>query len=76
MTLGRDIITQLGLNLKVFEHIIEAYDGPFIGSTVTVVNLGAYTFEDLNTGKVKPEDSFRDAYVEEVYESEHVSTVT
>ena len=35
-------------------------------------DLGTYIFKDLNTGKITPEESFTNAYVKEVYESEHV----
>ena len=41
-----------------------------------MVNLGTYIFKDLNTGKITPEELFTNAYVEKVYESEHVSTAT
>ena len=41
-----------------------------------MVDLVAYLFKDLNTGKIKPEESFTDAYVEEVYESEHIRNAT
>ena len=33
-------------------------------------------FKYLNTGKIKPEELFNNAYVEEVYKSEHVCTAT
>ena len=46
------------------EHVIEADYGPFIGSTVTMVDLVAYVFKYLNTGKIIPEQFFTDAYVE------------
>ena len=39
-------------------------------------DLGTYIFEKLNTEKIKPEEYFTYAYVEEVYESEHVRTST
>ena len=39
-----------------------------------MVNLGEYIFKDLNTGKITPEQLFTNAYVEEVYESQHVCT--
>ena len=39
-----------------------------------MVDLGAYIFKDLNTGKIKPEESFTNADVKEVYYSEHVRT--
>ena len=39
MILGRDLLTELELNLKFSEHFIEANDGPFKGSTIIMVNL-------------------------------------
>ena len=42
MILGRDILTESGLNFKLSDHIIEADDGPFKGSTTTMVNFGTY----------------------------------
>ena len=41
-----------------------------------MVDLGAYSFKDLNTVKITPEELFTIAYVEEVYSSEHVRTAT
>ena len=41
-----------------------------------MVNMGVYIFKDLNTEKITPEDFFTDAYVKELYESEHVHTYT
>ena len=41
-----------------------------------MVDLGSYVFKDLNTGKIKTEEQFTNAYIEEVYESEHVRTST
>ena len=38
--------------------------------------MGTYIFKDLNKGKNKTEYLYTDAYVEEVYESEHVCTAT
>ena len=40
--LGRDLLIKLALNLKLSEHIIEAYDGPSKGSTAPMVNIGTY----------------------------------
>ena len=37
-----------------------------------MVDLGAYIFKDLNIREIKPEESFIDTFVEEVYEPEHV----
>ena len=50
MILGPDILTELGLNLKFSEHVIEADDGNFKGSTTPMVDLGTYIFKYLNTG--------------------------
>ena len=33
-----------------------------------MIDLGKYIFKDLNTGKITPEESFPNAYIEEVYE--------
>ena len=38
------------------------------------LHLPTYKFKDLNTGSITPKESFNKAYVEEVYESEHVRT--
>ena len=67
MILCRELLTALGLNLKLSDHIIEADYGPFKGSTEPMVDLGTYKFKTLNTGKITPEESFMDAYAEEMY---------
>ena len=69
MILGQDILAELLLNLKFFEHFIEANDGPFKGSTPPMVDLSTYIFKYLNTGKITPEESFANAYVGEVSDS-------
>ena len=76
MVLGRDILKELVLNLKLSEHVIKADDGPLNGSTTSMVDLGTYIFTGLNTGKISPEGSFTNAYFVEVYESEHVCNST
>ena len=55
MILERYVLTELGLDLKLSEFIIEADDRPFKGSTTPMVDLGMSIFKDLNTGKTKPE---------------------
>ena len=55
MILVRDIPTNLGLNIKLSDRIIEAYYGPFKGSTSPMVDLGTYEFKYSNTGKFTPE---------------------
>ena len=66
MILGRDILTELGLNLKFSEHVIEGYDVPFNGSTTPMVDMGMHIFKDLNTRGITPEELFTNTYVEEV----------
>ena len=41
-----------------------------------MVGLGTYIFKDLNTGKITPEESLTNAYIEELYDSDHVLTNT
>ena len=41
-----------------------------------MVDLGTYIFKDLNTGKITHEESFKNAYVEEINESEQVRNFT
>ena len=55
MILGRDLLTELGLNLKFSECVIEGYYRPFKGSITPMVGLGTYTFRSLNIGKITPE---------------------
>ena len=52
MILGRNLFTELGLNIKFSKHVIEANDGPLIGSTAPMVDLGPYIFKYLNAGKL------------------------
>ena len=74
MILEQDLLTELVLNIKFSEHVIEADYGTFNGSTKPMVDLGTYIFKDLNKGKIAPEEQFTNTHVEEVYESEHVHT--
>ena len=41
-----------------------------------MVDLNTFEFKDSNTGKITPEESFINAYVEEIYRSEQVRTST
>ena len=41
-----------------------------------MVDLGMYIFKYLSSGEIKPEKYFTNAYIKEVYESEHVHTAT
>ena len=52
------------MNLKFSEHVIGVDDGPFSGYIAPMVDLGMYIFKYLNTGKITPQKSFNNAYVE------------
>ena len=69
MILGRYLIKSLGLNLKKHEHIIKVGDGPLKGSTAPMIYFGTYRFKYLHTGKITPEESFMNSYIQEVFES-------
>ena len=42
MSLGKYLLTALGLNIKLSEHVIKSDDGNLKVSTLTMVDLGAY----------------------------------
>ena len=42
--------------MKISDHIIEADDGPFKGSTTPMADLGTYVLKHLNTGKLHPKN--------------------
>ena len=70
MILGRDLLTALGLDIKFSENIILGGDGTFIGCSAPIVDVSTYDFKTLTDNKVKPEESFINAYVNECLESE------
>ena len=47
LILRRGLLTELGLNFKFSEHIIEADDGPFKVYKTLMVDLGKYMFKIL-----------------------------
>ena len=52
MISGTYLLTALRLNIKLYDHIIEADDGPYKSSTAPKVDLGTYEFKDINTAKL------------------------
>ena len=42
MILGRYLLTELGLNLKLSEHVMEENDGPLKGPMAPMLDLGTY----------------------------------
>ena len=69
MILSIDLLQPLVSNLKLPKIIIEGGDRSFKRCTVLMVNLGTYYFKILNHYYVTSEESFTDAYVEEVFGS-------
>ena len=47
MILGQYILIELGFNLKLSEHVIEADDGTFKGSKTPIVDLGMYIYLNI-----------------------------
>ena len=76
MILGQYLSSELKLNSKLSDHVIEEDDGIFKVSTTPIVDLGTYELKILNTEEIIPEESFTNGYIEEVYELEHVRTAT
>ena len=56
LIIGRYLLTELWLDLKLSQKLIEA------GSTALMVDLGMYDFKNLIIGKITPEESFMNAY--------------
>ena len=54
MILAIYILTTLLLNVKLFEQIIKADDGPLKGASALMVDLGTHEFKYLNTGIFTP----------------------
>ena len=62
MMLGRYLLTELWLNFKFSEHVIEEDDRPFKWYSTLVVDLGMYTFKDFNRGKITPLELLTNSY--------------
>ena len=76
MILCRDLSIPLVLDSRLSDKSIEADYGHFKVSTSSMVDWVTYELKTLNTGKIKPEESFMNAYAEEIHESEQVHTYT
>ena len=62
--ISRYIWKDLVLNLELSDGVIEEYDGPFKWFTSPMVDIFTYWFNDLNIGKIKPEESFTNVCAE------------
>ena len=58
MTLGRDLITALGLDINLSENFITGGKGPYEGCSSFMVDLSIYNFTPIIDNAVKPEESF------------------
>ena len=70
MILVRDLHTELWLDIKFSENIILGGDGQSIGGSAPIVDVRTYEFKALKDKKVKPEESFINASVDECLDSE------
>ena len=64
MILDRYILPELGLNLKLSDHVIEADDGILKGSMSPMVDMRTYEFNIFNSRKISPKELFTNAYTE------------
>ena len=76
MILGRCVLTALGLNLKLSDHFIEADYGTFKSLTLPMIDMVTHEWNCSNTGNITPEETFMNAYAEEIHELEKVRTST
>ena len=76
MILAIYILTELWLKLKLSNHDIGVDCGTFKGSMAPMVDLVMYGFIYLETGKITPEKSFTNGYIEAVYKWQHIHTST
>ena len=76
MILGKDLITALGLDIKLSENVIIGGDGKFDGCFSTMFDVGNYNFTSLIYKTVKPEELFIKLYVDECIESDSMISST
>ena len=76
MVLGRNLLTDLGTNLKLSYHDIESDYGKFKVSTIIMVDMGMYDFKYLNTRNITTGEFATNYSAEEIHESEQVHTST
>ena len=68
--LGRDLLTNLGLCLKISEQVIAGSGIPYEGCMSPMVDLNTYDYKYSHLkNQIKPEKMYMDAYTEEVFNS-------
>ena len=55
MILGRDLLTELGLNLKFSGNVIHGGEVPYKGCSAPTVDVNNDNFNNLTAKTVKPE---------------------
>ena len=55
MILGRDLLTALGLDLKVYDNTIIFGEGPYEGCSKPMVDISNYDLKSITNETVKPE---------------------
>ena len=63
MILGRDLITSLVLDLRIFKNVVIGGEGSYEGFLATMVDVSNYEFKTLTDRMVKPGESSINAYV-------------
>ena len=75
MIISRDLLTKLGIYIKVSTNTIKCSKVPYQGCTTPMVNLDYYEFEPIHIIMCPfLEDSLLNAYVKKCHESEPVRT--
>ena len=64
MILGRDILTALGIDLKLSENIIIGGDGTYEGYSTAMIDVRNYDFKPITEKIVEPEQYFINSYVD------------
>ena len=62
--------------LTFYKQFIKKGDVIFEGYKKPIIDLGMYEIKDFNIGVIIPGKYFMNAYIEVVFESEHVCTFT
>ena len=76
MILGRDLLTSLGLDLKVSKHIMIVSEVTYVGCSSPMVDVSNYNFTYITDKILKPEESFINSHVEKFLESEIATSPT
>ena len=72
MIIGRDLLTNLGLDQKFPDNIIIDRERPFKGCSASMVDVKNYKFKSITDTPVKLEESFINLYVNEEFKSDKV----